>query len=91
MQMCINKRVVAALAVVAVAAFVVAPRLVAAVAPLLLMAACPLSMLLFMNRMSRPEDRPGADTVRASEVLEIEEEVDRLQASLALRDERRSM
>lgn len=88
MQMCINKRVVVALAVVAVAVFALSPRLLGAVAPVLIMAACPLSMLLLMSRMSgREQDVPtGGDR----QVLELEEEVNRLKAELALRDQHRS-
>lgn len=86
--MCINKRVVVALAVVAVAVFALSPRLLGAVAPVLIMAACPLSMLLLMSRMSgREQDVPtGGDR----QVLELEEEVNRLKAELALRDQHRS-
>lgn len=86
--MCINKRVVVALAVVAVAVFALSPRLLGAVAPVLVMAACPLSMLLLMSRLSgREQDVP---TVGDRQMLELEEEVNRLKAELALRDQHRS-
>lgn len=87
MQICINKRVLVALAVVAVAVFALSPRLLGAVAPVLIMAACPLSMLLLMSRMSNREHDPeGGDR----QVVELEEEVNRLKAELALRDQQRT-
>ena len=89
MQMCLNKRVVAVLAVAAVGLFVLAPRLLGAVAPILVMAACPLSMLLMMNRMSGRDHDPDAATGGDRQVRELEEEVDRPKAEIALRDERR--
>ena len=88
--MCINKRVVVALAVVAVAVFALSPRLLGAVAPVLIMAACPLSMLLLMSRMSGREHDPDVPIGRDRQVLELEEEVNRLKAELALRDQHRS-
>ena len=52
-QMCLNWKVLAGLAVVGVIILVVAPRLVLAALPLLLVAACPLSMLFMMRGMSK--------------------------------------
>lgn len=50
-SLCLNWRVVAALAMVGVAIWVVAPALIWAAVPILLLAACPLSMLLMMRGM----------------------------------------
>ena len=51
LKMCLNWKVVAALAAVAVSVAVVVPGLLVAALPLLLLAACPLSMLLMMGAM----------------------------------------
>ena len=87
MRMCINKRVVAGLAAVALVVFAFAPQLLGAVAPILLMAACPLSMVLMMRGMSGGHPRaPEADS-EDRRLRELEEEVNRLNAELALRSE----
>ena len=49
--MCLNWRVVAGLAVVAIGVWVFAPHLIGAALPLLIVAACPLSMLVMMRGM----------------------------------------
>lgn len=90
MRFCIDKRVLGALAVVAIAVFALSPRLLGAFAPVLLMAACPLSMLLMMTRMSGREHDLESGTGGDRRALELEEEVNRLKAELALRDEHRS-
>lgn len=51
LRMCLNPRVIAALAAVAVGIYVLAPGLFAAALPLLVLAACPLSMLIMMRAM----------------------------------------
>ena len=79
--MCINKRVVGGLALVAVALFALAPSLLGALAPVLMMAACPLSMVLMMRGMSgRDRVAPTDDDAR---LRDLESEVDRLRAELA--------
>ncbi len=50
--LCLSWKVVASLAAVALAIWIVAPGLVWAALPLLVLAACPLSMLLMMRGMS---------------------------------------
>lgn len=88
MGMCINKRVVAGLAVVALAAFALAPNLLGALGPVLIMAACPLSMLVMMRGMSgRDREEPAATNDDDRQLRELEEEVNRLKAELALRSE----
>lgn len=52
MGMCLNKRVLIGLGVVAVGIFAVSPRLLGSMAPLLILAACPLSMIFMMRAMS---------------------------------------
>ena len=87
MRMCINKRVVVALAVAALLLFARSPRLLGAVGPFLLMAACPLSMLVMMRGVAgRDRETPA---VRADDrrVGELEEEVNRLKAEIRLRGE----
>ena len=87
MRMCINKRVVAGLAVVGLAVFALAPSLLGALAPVLIMAACPLSMLVMMRGMSgRGHEAPAAGG-DDRQLRELEEEVNRLKAELALRGE----
>lgn len=87
MRMCINKRVVAGLAVVALALFALSPRLLGGLAPVLIMAACPLSMLLMMRGMSgRDREEPAANR-DDRQLRELEEEVNRLKVELALRSE----
>lgn len=52
MGMCLNKRVLIGLGVVALGVLTVAPRLLGAAGPLLLFAVCPLSMVFMMRGMS---------------------------------------
>ena len=52
-QMCLNWKVLAGLAVVGLIVLVVAPQLILAALPILLIAACPLSMLFMMRGMVR--------------------------------------
>lgn len=57
----INVKVVAALAAVALAIYLLAPNLFYAALPLLILAACPLSMFLMMRMMSGSKtDEPEA-------------------------------
>ena len=51
--MCLNWKVVGALAAVGVGVWLVAPGLLGAALPLLLLAACPVSMLIMMLGMGR--------------------------------------
>jgi hypothetical protein len=52
MQMCLNWKVLAGLAVVGVGIWLFAPQFALAALPVLLVAACPLSMLFMMRGMS---------------------------------------
>src|SRR5260370_42554159 len=52
LAMCLNWKVVAGLAVVALGVWVFAPNLILAALPLLVVAACPLSMLIMMRGRS---------------------------------------
>ena len=83
----INKRVVAGLAVVALAVFALSPRLLGALGPMLIMAACPLSMVLMMRGMSGRDHQPPAAPSDGQQLRELEEEVNRLKAEIALRGE----
>lgn len=51
--MCLNKRVLLGLGVMALAVLAVAPRLLGVVLPLLFLAACPLSMVFMMRGLNR--------------------------------------
>ena len=89
--MCINKRVVAGLAVTALVLLVLSPRLLAVLAPVLVMAICPLSMVFMMRAMGGRRDADtGPEGATDPQLRELEEEVNRLKAELALRtqDER---
>lgn len=48
---CLNPKVLAALAAIGIAAFILAPQAATAILPFLLIAACPLSMILMMKTM----------------------------------------
>lgn len=80
--MCINKRVIATLAVVAIGIYLLAPNLVAAALPLLILAACPLSMLVMMRVMSRSDgESPGTSNGSGpDELSQLRVEVERLRA-----------
>ena len=84
--MCINKRVVAGLAVVAFVLLALSPRLLAGLAPVLVMAICPLSMVFMMRSMGGRRDADtGPEGSTGPQQRELEEEVNRLKAELALR------
>lgn len=91
--MCINKRVVIGVGLVAVALLALAPRSLVAFAPFLVMAICPLSMLFMVRRMDGRREASEASEAEVpapaasvgGEVRVLQEEVDRLQAELALR------
>jgi uncharacterized small protein (DUF1192 family) len=97
--MCINWKVVAGLAIIAIGVMALAPNLFLAALPLLIIAACPLSMLLMMRGMSNmngmqsgnhgamsPEREPSL-TVQQGELdlvgLTREEQIAQLQVELA--------
>lgn len=56
-RFCLNWKVVASLALVGVAIWLVAPRFVVAALPLLVLAACPLSMIFMMRGMQQGQCR----------------------------------
>lgn len=87
--MCINKRVVVGVGVIALAVLVLAPRLFAGLAPVLIMAICPLSMVFMMRAVGRHDERQPPPTAGERDLRELEEEVNRLKAELALRGEDR--
>jgi hypothetical protein len=75
-QMCLNWKVLAGLAVVGVIVWVMAPRLVLAALPLLLVVACPLSMLVMMGGMrggqsAQANQLPAAGRTRDEQVAEL--------------------
>lgn len=89
---CFDKRVIAGLAVAAMAVLVFAPSAFGRVLPFLVMAACPIGMIVMMRGMTRGGgcDRPsegtaGRDAVPASgtaekEIAGLRLEVERLRA-----------
>ncbi|MGH2683402.1 MAG: DUF2933 domain-containing protein [Actinomycetota bacterium] len=83
-QMCLNWRVLAALAVVGAGVWIVAPNLLAGIVPLLLVAVCPISMLLMMRGMqgTRPESTkaPGVDHDGRERLAHLKRELSSIQA-----------
>lgn len=80
LKMCLNWKVLAALAAVGVGTYAVAPGLAVAALPILLLAICPLSMLFMMKGMQ------GSHGEQADDGLTREEQISRLrtqQATLA--------
>jgi len=87
-RMCLNWKVVAGLAAVAVAVLIAAPHLIGAVLPWLVLAACPLSMVLMMGGMSKmggkqatQQSLPGS--ARTGSALSREEQLAQLRGQLA--------
>ena len=85
-RFCIDWKVVAGLAAVAVGIFLVQPRLFASALPVLLVAACPLSMVLMMwgmRGMSQPAQPPAMPTpLVADGQLNPHEQIARLRSQL---------
>ena len=74
LKMCLNPKVIAALAAVGVGVYLLAPNLVTAALPLLILAVCPLSMLLMGRAMmgehasvKSHDPQPGSQEAGASE------------------------
>ena len=62
-HLCLNWKVLVALAALGVGIWILAPQLILSALPLLILAACPLSMLVMMvgmNRMRQPQDAHAA-------------------------------
>ncbi len=57
---CLNRKVLAAVGVLALAVWLLAPNLVGAALPLLFLAVCPLSMVAMMWAMGRARPSSGA-------------------------------
>ncbi len=83
-MMCLNKKVIAGLAVAAVAIYLLAPNLFGAALPLLIFAACPLSMVLMMRMMSGSGNAScstkPSETTGDAELAQLRAEVERLRA-----------
>jgi len=90
MQMCLNWKVLAGLAVVGVGIWIVAPQFALAALPVLLVAACPLSMLFMMRGMSgnatasppaqMQGDQLPAGVTRDARLAELQSRKSRMQA-----------
>ena len=83
-MMCLNKKVIAGLAVAAAAIYLLAPNLFGPALPLLIVAACPLSMLLMMRMMSGSGNAScntdPSETSGDAELAQLRAEVERLRA-----------
>ena len=60
LKMCLNWKVIAALAVVGVGIYAIAPKMAVAALPILLIAICPLSMMFMMKGMQGDKDEGQA-------------------------------
>lgn len=82
---CLNWKVLAGLAVVGLAVWVVAPGLMWAALPLLIVAACPLSMLLMMRGMQRSHcsSQPTQVSRPSDDARTRDEQLAALEAQLA--------
>lgn len=88
--MCLNKKVVVALAAAALAVWVLAPGAIAGALPVLVLAACPLSMLFMMRGMRTPQ-RGNADhsvTDTDDDLDQLRREVHDLRSAVAQRSAR---
>src|SRR5260221_13876157 len=65
--LCLNWKVIAGLAIVALGVWVLAPQLLAAALPVLILAACPLSMLLMMRAMGTMNGMNGMNGMGAAD------------------------
>ncbi len=74
MQMCLNWKVLAGLAVVGVGIWIVAPQFALAALPVLLIAACPLSMLFMMRGMGNGGDQQASQSCQACDTQPTREE-----------------
>ena len=88
-MMCLNRRVVGGLAVVALAVLVFAPSAFGRALPLLVAAACPLGMLMMArsatgacHRKAHEVAEPAADAIpdAAAEIARLRNEVEQLRA-----------
>ena len=87
LRMCLNWKVLAGLAAVAIGIYVFAPGAFAAAAPLLFLAACPVSMLVMMKMMTtgnaarnEPDPPTGGTSGHSVGRDELSAELQRLQA-----------
>ena len=80
LRMCLNPKVLLALAAAGVAVWLLAPGALAAALPLLLLAACPLSMVLMMAMMHRPGSQTEPPVTRVANERDIRAELTALQA-----------
>jgi hypothetical protein len=85
--MCLNKKVIAGLAVTALGIHLFAPNVLAVALPLLIVAACPLSMLLMMRTMSGSSAERSCSSGKSASDAEL----DQLRSEVeALRAQRRA-
>ena len=73
LRACLDRRVLAALAVTAVLIAILAPQLITAAIPLLIVAACPLSMVVMMASMRHGD--PGGRRTASRGAGEVREEL----------------
>ena len=70
LKMCLNWKVIAGVAVVAVGLFVYAPGFALAALPFLVLAICPLSMVFMMGMMNGDKGESGAACSKGSKTTE---------------------
>ena len=95
MGMCLNKKVIAGLAVLGVGVLLFAPNAIGAALPLLILAVCPLSMIFMMRAMpnagrsstsgDKQEPQPSKTTT-VDELAALRAEVEHLRVEQSSRD-----
>lgn len=75
-KMCLNPKVIAGVAAVAVGVLLFAPHLAASALPVLFIAICPISMLLMMRSMQGHSDAPGDRGTRPTETAPVDQVAD---------------
>ncbi len=90
--MCVDKKVIAGLAVAGLAVVVLAPNWVGAALPLLVLAVCPLSMIAMMRFMGSSAKSGGTDESASvsAELARLRTEVAQLRRQSTEREECRS-
>lgn len=92
MGMCLNKNVIAGLAVVGAGVLLFAPKAIGAVLPLLFLAACPLSMIFMMRGMASggscsKGDKQQPQRATMDEIAALRAELQHLRTEQARREE----
>lgn len=83
LELCLDRRVLVSLGVVALAIWILAPQFLLAALPVLVLLACPLSMLLMVWMMRGDMHGARGDATAADRLVALEREHARLGAEIA--------